>query len=124
MQKLVFLAIGSIAGGFARYYFAGFIYQKMGTSFPIGTLLVNLTACFIIGFFSAIIDEKFFLGPNSKILLMTGFCGAYSTFSTYMLETSSLVVDGEMIRALLNIIISIILGFIALRLGVFIGEVI
>jgi CrcB protein len=124
MQKMLFLAISSIAGGFARYYLAGWIYQKFGTNFPMGTLIINITACFIIGFFSAVIDEKFSLGPNGKILLMTGFCGAYSTFSTYMLETSNLVVDGEMMRAFLNIIVSIVLGFIALRLGVFIGEVI
>lgn len=121
---MLFLAISSIAGGFARYYLAGWIYQKFGTNFPMGTLIINITACFIIGFFSAVIDEKFSLGPNGKILLMTGFCGAYSTFSTYMLETSNLVVDGEMMRAFLNIIVSIVLGFIALRLGVFIGEVI
>ena len=86
MQKLLILAVASIAGGFSRYYLAGFVYQKFGTTFPIGTLIVNLTACFLIGFFSAIIDEKFFFGPNAKILLMTGFCGAYSTFSTYMLK--------------------------------------
>ena len=124
MEKIFYLTIGSITGGFARYYLAGWVYQKFGTNFPIGTLIVNLTACFIIGFFSAVIDEKFSLGPNGKILLMTGFCGAYSTFSSYMLETSNLVVDGEMMRAFLNIVVSIVLGFIALRLGVFIGEVI
>jgi len=124
MQKLVILAVASIAGGFSRYYLAGFIYQKWGMTFPIGTLIINLTACFLIGFFSAIIDEKFFLGPNSKILLMTGFCGAYSTFSTYMLETSNLVKDGEVTRAFINILLSTIIGFLALRVGIFIGEII
>ncbi|MDE2222987.1 MAG: fluoride efflux transporter CrcB [Candidatus Omnitrophica bacterium] len=124
MQKLLILAVGSILGGFSRYFLAGFIYEKFGTTFPIGTLIVNLTACFLVGFFSAIIDQKFFLGPNFRILLMTGFCGAYSTFSTYMLETSNLVHDGEFTRAFANIIISTVVGFIALLMGIFIGEII
>jgi len=124
MIKPLYLLIGGIAGTFARYYFAGFIYQKIGTTFPIGTLIVNLTGCFLIGFLSAIIDEKFFLGPDSKVLLMAGFCGAYTTFSTYMLETSNLAADGEMLRALSNVMLSTVIGFIALRLGVFIGEII
>jgi len=124
MQKLLILAVASIAGGFSRYFLSGLIYEKFGMTFPIGTLIVNLTACFLIGFFSAIIDEKFFLGSNAKILLMTGFCGAYSTFSTYMLETSNLVKDGEITRAFTNILISTIIGFIALRIGIFVGEII
>jgi len=124
MGKLVYLTIGGIAGTFARYYFAGAIYQKFGSNFPYGTLIVNLTGCFLIGFFTAVIDEKFFLGPNSKVLLMVGFCGAYTTFSTYMLETSNLAMGGEMLKAGLNIMVSTLIGFIALRLGIFIGEII
>ena len=124
MGKLIYLAAGGILGTWARYYFAGFIYQKFGDSLPLGTMIVNLTGCFLIGFLSAIIDEKFFLGPESKVLLMAGFCGAYTTFSTYMLETSNLVMGGEMLRAFLYVMLSTCIGFIALRLGIFIGEII
>jgi len=124
MTKLVYLVVGSVAGGLSRYYLAGAVYQKMGASFPYGTLIVNLSACFLIGFLSAIIGEKFFLGPDARILLMIGFCGAYSTYSTYMLETSNLIIDGELMRAFLNIIVSTGVGFLALRLGIFVGKII
>jgi len=71
MGKLIYLATGGILGTFARYYFSGFIYQKLGSTFPIGTLIVNLTGCFLIGFLSAIIDEKFFLVmmPKEEFLI-------------------------------------------------------
>ena len=124
MTKFLYLGLGGIIGTFARYWLAGVIYQKFGTAFPFGTMIVNITGCFLVGLFSVVIDEKFFLGPDSRILLMVGFCGAYTTFSTYMLETSHLVMGGEMLRAFFNIMFSTVMGFIALRLGVFIGGII
>jgi len=124
MGKWIYLIIGSIAGGISRYILAGAVYEKLGTSFPYGTLVINLSGCFLIGFFSAIVDEKFFLGPNSRILLMTGFCGAYTTFSTYMLETGNLVKDGEVSKAFLNIMVSTVIGFGAYWIGNVVGDII
>lgn len=124
MSKWVYLVAGSILGGLARYILAGAVYEKMGTSFPYGTLIVNLSGCFLVGFFSSLVDDKFFLGPNSRILLMTGFCGAYTTFSTYMFETGSLVREGQVSMAFLNIFVSTAVGFGAYWLGVVIGDVI
>jgi CrcB protein len=124
MSKWVYLVAGSILGGIARYILAGAVYEKMGTSFPYGTLIVNLSGCFLIGFFSSLVDDKFFLGPNSRILLMTGFCGAYTTFSTYMFETGNLVKEGQVSMAFLNILVSTVVGFGAYWLGVIIGDII
>jgi|SRR3989338_7902233 len=124
MVKWLSLALGSIVGGFSRYFLAGFVYQIFGTSFPYGTLVVNLIGCFLVGFLAALAEEKFLLGPNARVLLMVGFCGAFTTFSTFMLETLNLTKDGEMFRALLNILTSVILGFIVIRLGVLLGEII
>ncbi|MDE1920942.1 MAG: fluoride efflux transporter CrcB [Candidatus Omnitrophica bacterium] len=124
MAKLVYLILGGASGTLARYYFAGYLYQKLGTDFPFGTLIVNLSGCFLVGFLSTLIDDRVLLGPGAKVFLMVGFCGAYTTFSTYMLETSHLVMGGEMFKALANIFLSTIVGFIALRLGILIGQII
>ncbi|HTL69879.1 MAG TPA: fluoride efflux transporter CrcB [Candidatus Eisenbacteria bacterium] len=124
MTKILFLAAGSLAGGFSRYYLAGFAQRCFGSSFPYGTLVVNLAGCFLIGFLSAVADEKFLLGPEGRVLMMTGFCGAFTTFSTFMLETGNLLKDGELFRAFLNVALSLAAGFIVFKIGVVIGEVV
>lgn len=124
MGKIVALTAGSLAGGFARYYLAGFIYRVFGTNFPHGTLAVNLIGCFLIGFFASLSEEKFLMGPEVRLLLMVGFCGAFTTFSTFMLETANLLKDGENLQALLNIFLSLILGFIVFKIGMFLAELI
>lgn len=122
MIKWVYLAIGGILGTICRYALSGFVYKIAGSDFPYGTLIVNLLGCLLIGFLSVLSDEKFVLGPDMKLLWMAGFCGAFTTFSTFMFETSNLLKDGEAIRALYNIIGSVILGFVAFRFGAIIGK--
>ena len=122
MAKVTALAFGSLLGGFARYYLAGFIYRVFGALFPYGTLVVNLLGCFLIGFLSALADEKLLLGPNARIFLMIGFCGAFTTFSTFMLETANLIRDGQTMSALLNVMISVLFGFLVFRLGMLAAE--
>jgi len=124
MEKWLYLIGGGILGTVARYVLAGAVYQKIGTDFPYGTLIVNLIGCFLIGIFDTIFQEKFLFSPILRIFLMTGFCGAFTTFSTFILETGNLIRDGETLRAFLNVIISVILGFIVFRLGVLLGELI
>lgn len=122
MGKVVALAAGTLVGGFARYYLAGFIYRVFGTQFPHGTLAVNLIGCFLIGFFSSLSEEKFLMGPEARLLWMVGFCGAFTTFSTFMLETTNLLKDGENLQALLNVFLSLVLGFLVFKIGVFLAE--
>ena len=103
---------------------AGFVYRLLGTNFPYGTLLVNLSGCLLIGLFDGMAEVRFLIGPAGRLLLMTGFCGAYTTFSTLMLETSNLVRDGEMVYALLNFLGSGVAGFILFRFGVYLGALV
>jgi CrcB protein len=117
------LVIGSIAGGIARYVLAGTVYRFFGTSFPHGTLVVNMIGCFLIGILGAFAD-KALIGPDGHMLLMIGFCGAFTTFSTFILETSNLAGDGEMIKALANVLISVLLGFVLFRAGFFLARAI
>ena len=124
MLKLAYLAVGGLIGTFARYYLSGFIYRFTGSDFPYGTLAVNLIGCFLIGVFATLSEEKLILGPDAKVLLMAGFCGAFTTFSTFMLETNNLIKDTEWLRAFGNVFLSVLIGFICFRLGVWIGRII
>ena len=124
MTQILALIVGSIAGGFSRYFLAGFISRVFDTAFPYGTLVVNLTGCLLIGLFSSLAEKKFLLGPSAQLLLMTGFCGAFTTFSTFMLETGNLIRDGEASKALLNVLVSVLAGFVCFKLGVILGKII
>jgi len=124
MLKWVYLAVGGVAGTFSRYWLAGAVYKKLGTSFPSGTLVVNLSGCLLIGFFNSLAEDKLLLGPTERLLLITGFCGAYTTFSTFILETSHLAADGEFLYSLVNVVLSVAAGFVLFRLGAWVGKVI
>jgi CrcB protein len=124
MMKFLNLIIGGAVGTVARYLLAGSVYRVMGSDFPYGTMAVNLSGCFILGFLVAISESRFMLGSNAKVLLMIGFCGAFTTFSTLILESNNLVKDGEVVRAFVNILLSVVVGFIVFRAGVILGELI
>lgn len=114
--------VGGGIGTLARYAFSGLLYAWWGARFPYGTMAVNLTGCFLIGFLAVLSEEKFLLGPDARTLLMIGFCGAYTTFSTFILESAYLIREGQTGYAFINIAASIILGFLMLRLGILTAE--
>jgi len=124
MSQVIVLTVGSAAGGLARYYVSGMVYRLAGTSFPYGTLTVNLLGCLIIGTISAVAETKFALGSAGRMFLMTGFCGAFTTFSTFIFETGNLIKDGQIAMALSNVLISVAAGFVLYKLGVLLGEMI
>lgn len=124
MAKWFHLILGGVTGTIARYLLSGAVYQVFGTNFPYGTLAVNLIGCFIIGFLAVLAEDKFLFGPNARLLLMAGFCGAFTTFSTFMFETANLMKDGETFRAFVNVIASVLVGFIVFKLGVFLAEIV
>jgi fluoride exporter len=117
VSKFLSLAIGTLTGGFSRYWLATGIYQITGAQFPHGTLAVNLSGCLAMGLLNGLSESKLLLSPETRLLLMTGFCGAFTTFSTFMLETSNLLKNGEALRALANVTVSLLAGFILFRLG-------
>ena len=124
MIKFLNLIIGGAVGTIARYLLAGFVYRLAGTTFPYGTLVVNVSGCFILGVLASLADKKFILGPDARILLMIGFCGAFTTFSTLIFESDNLLRNGQVIRAFSNILVSVVLGFILFRVGSLLGEII
>lgn len=122
MTKWIGLAAGGILGTFARYFLSGAVHRVFGATFPFGTLVVNLVGCFAIGFLAVLAEEKFLLGPTARVFLMIGFCGAFTTFSTFILESSNLARDGESFYAFLNIALSVILGFLVFRAGILLAR--
>ena len=123
MRKIAALTFGTLMGGFGRYYLSGIVYRLFGSGFPFGTLAVNLIGCFLIGFFFMWGEERSYFSPELRTLLMIGFCGAFTTFSTCMLETGELLRDGQVWQGIANIGVSVIGGFIVFRLGVLLGQV-
>jgi CrcB protein len=97
------------------------IGQKCGRTFPLGTFVINVTGCFLIGFFMALLLKRFAPPPFWR-LLVVGFLGAYTTFSTFEYETGGLVRNGEMVLAALNVILSGLVGFGALKLGAILAK--
>jgi fluoride exporter len=124
MPKLLHLVFGGAIGTVARYALSGIIHRVFGSGFPYGTLIVNLMGCLLIGFLAAITNEKFVLGANARLLLIVGFCGAFTTFSTFILETAHLIRDGNTLHAFANAAVSVAIGFFIFRIGVFLGEMV
>jgi len=123
MIKFLYLIIGGTIGTVSRYGLSGFVHRVLGANFPYGTLTVNCAGCFLIGLLAALAEKKFLLNVNARVFLMIGFCGAFTTFSTIMLETSNLIDSGETMRAFMNLFLSVVIGFIIFRAGLLMGEI-
>ena len=117
MQKYLFVAVGGGAGSILRYWVGSTISGRMGTRFPYGTLVINLTACVIIGFTLTYFGKRADLSPALRFLVPIGFIGAYSTFSTYEWETLSTLRSGAFMLAGLYAVGSLILGLAATWCG-------
>ncbi len=115
----LWVMLGSALGGVARYWLSGLAAHHIGETFPIGTLIVNVTGCFVIGFFATLTgpDGRIFVGTNARQFVMTGICGGYTTFSSFSLQTLNLAQDGEWTLAGLNVVVSVVLCLLAVWLG-------
>jgi fluoride exporter len=124
MTKWLLLLVGGGLGALARYVFSGLAYQLLGLRFPFGTLCVNVFGCFLAGFVIILAEEKYFLSPNIRLFLLIGFLGAFTTFSTYILESVNLFKDGEMFMVFINLFGSLCLGLLFFYLGIILGRAI
>jgi CrcB protein len=121
---LLLVGIGGFCGAVARYLVDGWVSQASGGTFPYGTLLINLSGSFVLGVLFALAVERAVLPGDIRAPVMIGFIGAYTTFSTWMLESWRLVEDGAMLAAATNIIGSVVLGLIAVVAGLAVGRMI
>jgi len=122
MGKYLMVGIGGFLGAIARFWVGGFISAKIGTRFPYGTFFINCTGSFLIGFMITLLAERTHWSPNWRYLIPVGFIGAYTTFSTFEYETFRVMQEGELSMALLNIFLSVLIGFLAVWLGVIVGR--
>jgi CrcB protein len=116
-MNYLFIGAGGFVGAIARYIVAVWIGQRWGRSFPLGTFIINVSGSFFIGLLMTLMTERFMENPQWRLMLVVGFLGAYTTFSTFEYETGALLKDGEWLFASLNVIMSVFVGFIALKLG-------
>jgi CrcB protein len=117
-----FIALGSAMGGVVRYLVGGAVQQAAGGTFPAGTLLVNVTGSFLLGFLIRYSADSAALGPELRAMLTIGFCGGYTTFSTFSYETVRLIEDGQGGRALAYALSSVLLSVGAAVLGLAAGR--
>jgi CrcB protein len=123
LQKYLWIAAGGAAGSIARYWIGSAVGSRMGIRFPYGTLIVNVTACLIIGFSLTYLGRRADLDPAWRFLIPIGFVGAYSTFSTYEWETLATLRSGAYWLAALYAVGSLILGLAATWAGAALGDV-
>ncbi len=122
MANMLIIGIGGFIGAVSRYWIALWIGQRWGRSFPLGTFIINITGSFLIGLLMTLMAERFTENPQWRLLLVVGFLGAYTTFSTFEYETGALMKDGEWLFAGLNVVLSVVVGFIALKIGEIIAK--
>jgi CrcB protein len=116
------VGVGGFLGAIARFGLAAYIGNKMGTRFPYGTFVINISGSFLIGLILTLLTERTHLSPNWRYLIPVGFIGAYTTFSTFEYETLRVFQDGQAAVAFLNVGLSVCIGFIAVWLGVVVGK--
>jgi CrcB protein len=117
LQKYLLIAAGGALGSIARYFLGSTVSDRMGTRFPFGTLIVNLTACIIIGFSATYLARRVDLNPAWRYLIPVGFIGAFSTFSAYEWETFATLRTGAFIQGAIYAFGSLILGLVAVWFG-------
>ncbi|MFA6001278.1 MAG: fluoride efflux transporter CrcB [Thermoleophilia bacterium] len=117
MLNYLVIGLGGFAGAVSRYIVGLWIGERWGRSFPLGTMAVNISGCFLIGLLMSAFLEKSMVSPQWRSFLVVGFLGAYTTFSAFEYETGGLIKDGELLYAALNVILSVAAGFAALKLG-------
>lgn len=118
MTRILLIAIGAALGANLRYELSVWVAQRWGVTFPYGTLLINVLGSFGIGLFLALTVTRLPALAAWRPLIVTGLLGGFTTFSTFSYETYELIVAGSWLAAALNLLLSVILGLVAVVLGV------
>jgi len=118
LQKYLLIAAGGALGSVLRYWVGTTVNERLTSRFPYGTLLVNISACLIIGVSLELLNRHVEVSPSWRFLVPIGFIGAYSTFSTFEWEIFASLRAGAFWVAILNVVVSLVLGLVAVAVGV------
>lgn len=122
LHKLGWLALAGALGTLARYGLAGLVQRGTSLSFPVGTLAVNLSGCFLAGLLWALFEARWPVSGETRMIVLVGFFGAFTTLSGFLLETSQLIRSSEWMYAVVNVALQNGLGFAALLAGMALGR--
>lgn len=117
LKYCLLVGLGGGAGSIARFLCEKYISERFPHTFPTGTLLVNISGCFLIGIFAGLFERGQLITPESRLLLITGLCGGFTTFSAFAYENIQLLKNGATISFLLYTAGSVIIGLLATWLG-------
>jgi CrcB protein len=119
MTGLVSVALGSVLGAMARYFVSGLVARRVGETFPWGTFIINVSGAFAIGLFGGLAEDNasIFASPDPWLFAVTGFLGAYTTVSSFSLQTLTLARDGERGRSVSYVVLSVAICLAAVTLG-------
>jgi CrcB protein len=124
LQKYLYIAVGGALGALARYWVGSSLAGRLGTRFPYGTFVINVTACVLLGFSLEMLGRHVELNPGWRYLIPTGFIGAYSTFSTFEWETFASLQTGGFAVAGAYVVSSVVLGLVGIWCGVLLARVV
>ena len=122
MVQVMYIAAGGAAGAVLRYWASTGVYAMLGRDFPYGTLAVNVAGSLLIGVLTVMLLERMDVDPQWRAALLIGLLGAFTTFSTFSLETFYLLEQGELAKALSNVLLSVVLCLVATWLGILTGR--
>lgn len=118
METFLLISLGAMFGANLRYWVGVWAAGRLGTSFPYGNLIINITGSFILGFFMTLAVDRLLLDPRWRIFFAVGFLGSYTTFSSYTFESLSLIMENQWLPGLFNLFGSAFLGGVAVFLGI------
>jgi CrcB protein len=110
--RVIFIGLAGLVGTLCRYWLSGVLARRYGETFPTGTLAVNVAGCFLIGFLFYMFQERYVVGQTARTVVLVGFLGGFTTFSSYGLQTFTLLRDGEFAYAAANVFASNLLGLL------------
>lgn len=122
MQTFLLISLGAILGANLRYWVGGWAANRFGTTFPYGTMIINVTGSLILGFFMTLLTDRFLVDPRWRVFFAIGFLGAYTTFSTYTYESVNMILKGQIWLGIFDLFGSSILGAAAMLAGILFGR--